>query len=213
MLYFIKGLKNVRNEKGISQEKLAKLSSVGERTIKRIETGSSCNRNTLDKLGKILPTIIDTVIEEPSEGCVETPGSIYLPVDKIYVPALNEHELSSEIVERIEKVFQTFGEFIPPASFSEWVSDFAQEPIESLEGELALWEALLLAYERFIIKYPNCSLEQKTEICEYLMERSTSPKNQIRMYKPKFLSNKSFKFLQSICRFKGVPVGVKKVAN
>lgn len=213
MLYFIKDLKNIRNENGLSQEKLAQLTGIGERTIKRIETGSTCNKNTVVKLCGILPEIANTVIEEASRGSIESKDTICLPVNKTHVPILSEKKLSNATVVRIEDIAQTFNEVFPSWTISEWVSDFAQEPTEWLEHELKIWESLSLAYKRFILKYPNCSYEQKKEAAVYLLHRSSCSKKQAQIYEPEILPKKSFKFLQSICRFRGAPIGVRKIAN
>jgi len=59
-------LKKVRQEKKLSQEKLAELSGVGRVTISRLETGElkETTAGTLLKLAKALNVKIDKLIED-----------------------------------------------------------------------------------------------------------------------------------------------------
>ncbi|MCD6441998.1 helix-turn-helix transcriptional regulator, partial [bacterium] len=60
-----KNLRKLREEKGLSQEKLARLADVANNTIVKIEAGKNKNPtlNTLKKIVKVLEVSIDDLIE------------------------------------------------------------------------------------------------------------------------------------------------------
>lgn len=60
-----KNLKKLREEKGLSQEKLARLSDVANNTIVKIEAGKNQNPtlDTLKKIAKALDVSVDELIQ------------------------------------------------------------------------------------------------------------------------------------------------------
>ena len=57
-------LKDIREERQLSQEELAKLSNVNQQTISRIENGVNVRFNTLIKLSEALDVSIDSLIKK-----------------------------------------------------------------------------------------------------------------------------------------------------
>lgn len=210
MYWFIEGLKEIRKEAGLSQVQLARKSKVGLNTIKRIERGRNCNEITYKRLLSVLPKVASTARQFVSEGSVEYTGTVEVKIEDICLPESHKNELCDVDIKRIEKCHEALFEVFPQ-DISHWIEDFSTEEEWAVEQELKLWEEISYAYKRFVFRYPNSSKSERKEAFSYLSYRSCCSKKQSLDFSTEVLSKSAFKYIVSICKFKGIPIGVRKL--
>lgn len=113
------------------------------------------------------------------------------------IPGPIVHEnLSNEQIEKIKIIQTTFLDVVP-ISLEETIINFKRD--RNPDNEIGIWLNMAYAYEKFISKDPQITLEKKSEVFKLILSRSMMDENKVRTQSEcKFLSeneiNEIFKY-------------------
>ncbi|MCC3158244.1 hypothetical protein LJ737_13430 [Hymenobacter sp. 15J16-1T3B] len=98
--------------------------------------------------------------------------AVVLDPQTVRVGPIRHDSLTSAQVARITRIQATFAEVVP-ASLAETLNNFRRDA--DPDREIAVWETMAAAYERYLRRQPRLSFAQKKEVFALLLSRSMMP--------------------------------------
>lgn len=98
------------------------------------------------------------------------------PNDLIPGPIVHD-QLSDEQIEKITKIQSAFSD-VYQISLDETITNFKRD--RNPDNEIRVWLNMMQAYEKFISKDPEITVEKKSEVFKLILTRSMMDENKVR---------------------------------
>ncbi|PXY44460.1 hypothetical protein [Flavobacterium hydrophilum] len=117
------------------------------------------------------------------------------------------NELSHEQIEKIKKIQATFAD-VYKISLEETITNFKRD--RNPDNEIEIWLNMVHAYEKFILKDSEITLNKKSEVFKLILMRSMmDEKEAIKETDCKILNEKEITEILSYYIFKSAPLLIK----
>ncbi|SNR58116.1 hypothetical protein [Flavobacterium sp. ov086] len=98
------------------------------------------------------------------------------PNELIPGPIVHE-QLTNEQIEKIKKIQSTFSD-VYPISLEDSITNFKRD--RNPDNEIRIWFNMMQAYEKFLSKNLEITLEKKSEVFKLILSRSMMDENKVR---------------------------------
>lgn len=129
------------------------------------------------------------------------------PNDLIPGPIVHD-QLSDEQIEKITKIQTVFYD-VYPVSLEETITNFKRD--RNPDNEIKIWHNMMQAYEKFVSKDPEITLEKKSEVFKLILTRSMMDEEKVRnQTELKLLTNNEVNEILSYYTEKSKPIIIEK---